>query len=144
MAANVMLMVRGGALDGKEYPFTKPTKCVIGRAENCLIQLPASWEFQLVSRHHCELHVDPPNIRVCDLGSRNGTYINGKLIGRRPHGELAESMEPSACALYDVHAGDQLWVGPVLFEVKVTGAVAAEKKAVPAAGDRVNEMAAAV
>jgi pSer/pThr/pTyr-binding forkhead associated (FHA) protein len=30
------------------------------------------------------LEVEPPAIRVHDLGSRNGTYVNGGNIGQRP------------------------------------------------------------
>jgi pSer/pThr/pTyr-binding forkhead associated (FHA) protein len=140
MAAKVTLTVHGGALDGKQYCFKQRAKCVIGRGEDCLIQLPSNWEFQLVSRHHCELHIGPSCVRVCDLGSRNGTYINGKLIGHRPRTESAESAQPRVFAFHDLHDGDQLWVGPVLFEVKIAGAVTVPKEAVPANQDQFNEM----
>jgi pSer/pThr/pTyr-binding forkhead associated (FHA) protein len=144
MAAKVTLTVHGGALDGKQYCFKQPAKCVIGRAEECLIQLPSNWEFQLVSRHHCELHVDAPNVRVRDLGSRNGTYINGKLIGQRPRTESAESAVPRASPFFHLNDGDQLWVGPVLFEVKIAGAVTVPKEAVPANLNQFNEMVMAI
>jgi eukaryotic-like serine/threonine-protein kinase len=144
MAAKVTLTIHGGALDGKQYSFKQPAKCVIGRAEDCLIQLPSNWEFQLVSRHHCELHLEPPRVRVCDLGSRNGTYINGKLIGQRPRTESAESAAPSVSAFYDLNDGYQLWVGPVLFEVKIAGAVTLPKEAVQGGEKEFNEMAMAI
>jgi len=144
MAAKVTLTIHGGALDGKQFTIRQPAKCVIGRAEDCLIQLPSNWEFQLVSRHHCELHIEPSGVRVCDLGSRNGTYINGKLVGHRPRTESVESAAPRVSAFYDLHDGDQLWVGPVLFEVKVAGAVTVPKEAVPAKRNQFNEMAMAI
>jgi eukaryotic-like serine/threonine-protein kinase len=143
MAANVTLTIHGGALDGKHYTFKEPTKCVVGRAEDCLIQLPNNREFQLVSRHHCELVLDPPGVRVCDLGSLNGTFINSRLIGHRPRTVSAESAEPRVVPLFDLHTGDELWVGPVLFDVKVTGAVAARTDAAPANEEPFSEMALA-
>jgi hypothetical protein len=145
MAANVTLTIHGGALDGKEFTFKEPTKCVIGRAEDCLIQLPASREeFQLVSRHHCELDLAPPCVRVRDLGSLNGTFINETFIGHRPRMESAELAEPRVFPFFDLHTGDQLWVGPILFEVKVTGAVAAHMDTVPTNEEPFNQMALAI
>ncbi|KYC36281.1 hypothetical protein WA1_52005 [Scytonema hofmannii PCC 7110] len=37
----------------------------------------------IFSRYHCLLDINPPDIRVRDFGSRNGTYVNGKKIGQR-------------------------------------------------------------
>lgn len=31
----------------------------------------------LVSRHHAELHVEPTSVEIVDLGSANGTFVNG-------------------------------------------------------------------
>jgi serine/threonine-protein kinase len=39
--------------------------------------------FQRISRRHCELFYDPPQLRVRDLGSVNGTYINGRRLGEQ-------------------------------------------------------------
>src|SRR5262245_63973401 len=84
MPAKVTLTIQGGALDGTQYEFAKAIRCVIGRSENCSVRLPNhGWEFSMVSRNHCRVDIDPPRVRVRDLGSRNGTYINGRLIGLR-------------------------------------------------------------
>ncbi len=121
MAAKVTLICQGGAWDGKEFSFDSPAKCVIGRGDDCQIRIPRGWEYQLVSRHHCELEIDPPHLRVRDLGSRNGTYINGHLIGLRNPEESPEAAKEMVFASYELQDGDVLWIGPVTFEVRLAG-----------------------
>ena len=82
--ARITLTVVHGDLPEKEYVFEEPTRCIIGRAEDCDIQVPANYQHAVVSRHHCCLEMEPPAIRVHDLGSRNGTYVNGGNIGQHP------------------------------------------------------------
>jgi hypothetical protein len=48
----------------------------IGRHDDCLIRIRSSQ----VSRRHCELHVDDSKLLVRDLGSSNGTFVNGKRV----------------------------------------------------------------
>src|SRR5262249_19530559 len=127
MSANVTFTILGGALDGTEFTFEKPTRCVIGRDEECSVRLPnKGWEFHMVSRRHCRLDIDPPRVRVQDLGSRNGTYINGRLIGLRAPEESAESAADVAFETNELHDGDILQVGPVHFCVKVASAKTAK------------------
>jgi FHA domain len=52
-------------------------KLLIGREEDC--QLRPDSEF--VSRHHCVLLLDDYTLRIRDLGSKNGTFVNGRRIG---------------------------------------------------------------
>ena len=61
--------------DGLTYDFL-PGTIRIGRGEDCDITLNHS----LVSREHAEVIYDPPNVRIRDLHSTNGTFINGKKI----------------------------------------------------------------
>jgi len=44
---------------------------------DCFVQLSGAERDQLISRHHCQLEIDPPAVRVRDLGSTNGTFLNG-------------------------------------------------------------------
>ncbi len=70
---------------------------VIGRGTECHVRPNSSW----VSRQHCLLRVTEKSMHLRDLGSTNGTLINGaRLIGERP-----------------LSHGDQLQVGPLVFEV---------------------------
>ncbi len=34
----------------------------------------------MVSRHHCELIVEPGRLSVRDINSKNGTYVNGQQV----------------------------------------------------------------
>ena len=36
-----------------------------------------------VSRHHCRLEVESSGVWVLDLGSANGTIVNGERVSRR-------------------------------------------------------------
>jgi predicted component of type VI protein secretion system len=56
-------------------------KLLIGREDDC--HLRSTNEF--VSRHHCVLLLDEYTLRIRDLGSQNGTFVNGRRIVR---GEL--------------------------------------------------------
>jgi DNA-binding NtrC family response regulator len=49
----------------------------IGRDEHCNIALP--WD-NVASRRHVELSYDAGDVRVRDLSSRNGTYVDGERI----------------------------------------------------------------
>ena len=94
MTTKVTLTVKGGQLDGAEYMFEEPTLCMMGRAPDCDIQLPNEVEFLTVSRHHCLLDVDPPQVQVWDCRSRNGTHVNGMRIETQAAGEVAPDVTP--------------------------------------------------
>jgi pSer/pThr/pTyr-binding forkhead associated (FHA) protein len=55
-------------------------KFIIGREEDCQLYLDSNF----VSRHHCALLMDDYTLRIRDLGSKNGTYVNRDLA---PTGE---------------------------------------------------------
>jgi len=94
----VMVMFRA---DGQRRSFsiTKDMN-VIGRREDCDLRIPLSD----VSRKHCRMIVNGETINVEDLGSSNGTFINGERIQKA-----------------DLSAGDTLQVGPVIFVVQMNG-----------------------
>ncbi len=49
---------------------------VVGRDPDCDLSI----DWHLLSRHHAELHVEAGQLRIVDLNSRNGTYLNDKKI----------------------------------------------------------------
>ena len=83
MAAKVTLTIITGKLKGQEYQFRDRTTCIIGRATDCYLQLPDDREHRNISRYHCFLDINPPDIRIRDFGSLNGTYVNNQNIGQR-------------------------------------------------------------
>ena len=70
-----ILVVQEGQLAGKRWPLNK-MEFVIGRGEDCDIVLPD----RQVSRHHFRVVRDDDGYNVEDLGSKNGTYINGAPV----------------------------------------------------------------
>jgi len=52
-------------------------KLLIGRAEDCDLQLKSDF----VSNYHCILLLDKYTLRLRDLGSKNGTFVNGRRVG---------------------------------------------------------------
>src|SRR5262249_56970235 len=60
---------------GKKVRLHKPIT-LVGRAPECTLLVRASD----VSKHHCQILIDTAQVAVEDLGSANGTYINGKRI----------------------------------------------------------------
>jgi serine/threonine-protein kinase len=119
MAASVILKIKNGKFEGKSYEFHEPHRCFIGRGEDCGIRLPNEPGFSTVSRHHCQLDIDPPTIRVQDCGSLNGTYVNGMPIGRPSHWHLPDRALSGPCFIYDLSNGDEVQVGETVFEVDV-------------------------
>jgi DNA-binding response OmpR family regulator len=68
-------LIGQGALAGIRFSLERPVT-VIGRAEDCDLQIPD----QLASRHHAEVRREPWRYLLTDLGSRNGTHVNGDLL----------------------------------------------------------------
>ncbi len=73
---------------------------MFGRGPECDVR-PIS---DLVSRQHCLLRIQDEAALIRDLGSRNGTLLNGHLVlGEQP-----------------LRHGDTLQIGPLVLEVVVT------------------------
>ncbi|MDX2035416.1 MAG: FHA domain-containing protein [Isosphaeraceae bacterium] len=104
----VQLIVVQGKPEGKTIPLLGP-RFKIGRGETCHLR-PNS---ELVSREHAEFSVVGETVSVKDLGSRNGTLLNGKAL-------TGES------TLKD---GDLVQVGPLTFAVSIQGVTASPKPA---------------
>jgi len=87
-------LIETSAPDRKEVPVTKE-EFLIGRGPDCDLRLGSSE----VSRHHCLLRVRGEEVTVSDLGSSNGTYLNGQRVR-------------SQAAL---HSGDEIVLGKSRF-----------------------------
>lgn len=69
------LKVLEGKFQGKAIPLNT-RKFLVGREQDCHLR-PNS---DMVSRHHCVFSIDEYAVRLRDLGSTNGTKVNGELI----------------------------------------------------------------
>jgi len=119
MPAKVLLTASKGKLKGKEFTYHERETCILGREEDCAIRLPSDEYHQTVSRHHCLLDMNPPDIRVRDFGSLNGTFVNGKKIGQRKAGQTPEEAAALRFPEHDLKDGDEIAVGQTAFRVSV-------------------------
>lgn len=106
---HVELRVVSGKQAGSTIPLQKG-KFLIGREHDCHLR-PNS---DLVSRHHCAFTVDDYTVHVRDLGSTNGTFVNGER----------------ARGLVLLKPGDHVSVGKLEFEVVIDGQPASSKETV--------------
>ena len=97
--------------------FEKPDRFLFGRALDARVSLPND---PYVSRQHFLLEVSPPECKVTDLNSKNGTFVNGvRYGGRKPAGKGVKQAPPDVCeaALQD---GDKITVGDTEMLVMIT------------------------
>jgi tRNA A-37 threonylcarbamoyl transferase component Bud32 len=73
----VTLRVLAGPYTGREFTFDQHDTFLIGRADSAHLYLP---EDRFFSRHHCLLEIAPPRCFLRDLGSTNGTFVNGQRV----------------------------------------------------------------
>ncbi|GIW74724.1 MAG: hypothetical protein KatS3mg103_1246 [Phycisphaerales bacterium] len=86
--------------EGPQRSFSISRPRIIGREEDCDLRIPVAE----VSREHCRIEPTDGGLAVEDLGSSNGTFVNGVQI------EEAQ-MAP----------GDVLKIGPALLVLRVNG-----------------------
>ena len=75
MAARVRLTVTSGAAAPRELLFDKHDIVTFGRAAHCHYSVP---DDPFLSRNHFLIELNPPACVVMDLGSSNGTCVNGE------------------------------------------------------------------
>ncbi len=66
------LISSGNWLSGKQFVIFPETSLVIGRGNQCDIVIPGTH----LSRRHAEIRIEGNHLRIKDLGSANGTYLN--------------------------------------------------------------------
>jgi pSer/pThr/pTyr-binding forkhead associated (FHA) protein len=115
----VTLTIIEGKLKGQTFEFTERTTCIIGRHPDCYPKLPDDANHNTISRYHCLLDINPPDIRVRDFGSKNGTYVNNKKIGQREANQTPEEAGKIKFTEYDLNTGDELKLSETIFQVSI-------------------------
>jgi hypothetical protein len=118
MAGTVSLVVTAGPIRGQRYDFSQHDTFLFGRAPDCHARLAAT--DGAASRHHFLLEVNPPRARLRDLGSLNGTHVNGVRRGGRRPSESPEEAAARAGAEVDLRDGDEVRVGATVIRVEVS------------------------
>jgi serine/threonine protein kinase len=124
MSPRVSLSAVAGPLEGRTWTFEAHDTFLFGRSPDCHAGLPESDD--TASRHHFLLEVNPPAARVRDLGSLNGTWVNGVRHGGRAAGETPEEAARRSFPEVDLRHGDEVRVGTSRFRVDVVGADTAD------------------
>lgn len=75
-----MLVIYKGSLIGNRWFIDKPS-LTIGRAADCDIVLPD----RQISRYHVRIECDQHGYLLRDLGSKNGTFVNGESVTEQPY-----------------------------------------------------------
>lgn len=117
--AEVTLTAINDEQEGEKYEFNERATCLVGRAEDCRLQLPDDDRHNAVSRYHCLLDINPPQVRVRDFGSKNGTYVNGEKIGQRERDQTPEEVANAEFPEVNLKAGDLLSLGETTFRVGI-------------------------
>jgi len=94
----ISLLVVRGPRQGQQIPIERSEFC-IGRDSSCDWQT----DYLIVSRRHAAIVVHGHKVVVRDLGSRNGTFVNGHVV--------AEECE--------IRHDDRLAVGPLEFRIQM-------------------------
>jgi hypothetical protein len=100
----ITLKVTAGPHKGESFAFVGHDTFLVGRSQRAHFQLPMKDKY--FSRIHFMVEVNPPSCRLLDMGSRNGTYVNGQKVEK-----------------VDLHDGDQIRAGHTILRVAVAGRV---------------------
>jgi pSer/pThr/pTyr-binding forkhead associated (FHA) protein len=116
MTITLTLRALTGDLRGQTFVYSNPAYCVVGRSRTCQLRLPGD---ATVSRQHCLIEMSHDGVWVQDLGSLNGTHVNGDKIGQRDrdHEGDATMVAPGRQLLFD---GDELRICNNVFAVVLT------------------------
>jgi len=125
MIPKITLKIIKGDLKGQTFEFRDRDTCIMGRADECNPKLPNDEAHRTISRHHCLLDINPPQIRVRDFGSLNGTYINGEKIGQREAHQTPEEGAKLSFPERDLEQGDRIELGQTIFQVDIKAGNAA-------------------
>jgi serine/threonine-protein kinase len=98
----VTFTVTAGPRQGQAFAFTRHDTLLVGRSRRAHLQLPAEDEY--VSRLHFLVEINPPECRLTDLGTKNGTTVNGRKVTGA-----------------DLRSGDVIGVGKTSLRVAVEG-----------------------
>ena len=97
MKVNLVLLKVGGI----NKSFVLPSSVtIVGRRQDCDLCVP----LMVISRRHCAINMDGGELSIRDLGSSNGTSVNGERV--------EEAI---------LSPGDKVSIGPLTFVVQIDG-----------------------
>ena len=76
----INLTVKAGPHEGQVFEFTERANFIVGRSECAHFRLPI--KDKRISRIHFMIEMNPPQCRLTDMESTNGTKVNGQKVAR--------------------------------------------------------------
>ena len=98
----ITLQVTDGPHKGRAFTFQGHDTFLVGRSRRAHLRLPAKDMY--FSRVHFLVEINPPCCRLMDMGSRNGTQVNGQRVEET----------------IDLKDGDQIKAGHTVFRLSLT------------------------
>jgi eukaryotic-like serine/threonine-protein kinase len=100
----VTLQVTSGPHSGQTFTLQGHDTFLVGRSRRAHLRLPAKDMY--FSRVHFLVEMNPPFCRLMDMGSRNGTHVNGQKVD-----------------MVDLKDGDQIRAGHTVFQLSLVEGV---------------------
>ncbi len=128
MPPRVVLSVIQGDDAGKEFGFDERTLCIVGREDECTVTIRERERGgRCVSRRHFMLDINPPEVRIRDLGSRGGTFVRTRttegwtetLIGKRGSDEPDPKLADHARE-YPLKDGDEIRIHRTVLRISAS------------------------
>jgi serine/threonine-protein kinase len=126
MPAKVVITIIQGDDAGKELIFTEPAECIGGRSKECSLVIHEHGEAgKYISRQHFLLKINPPDVRIQDLGSRSGTYLRSRARNGAPEFLLGKrrTREPQTAADkprdYPLYDGDEIRIHTTVLRISL-------------------------
>src|SRR5271157_2391387 len=101
-AMRINLTVKAGPHKGEVFEFQERAFFVVGRSERANFRLPV--KDNSISRIHFMIEMNPPQCRLTDMDSTNGTRVNGQKV-----------------AMADLKDGDLITAGKTILLVSMIG-----------------------
>src|SRR3954463_10829087 len=98
----INLSVKAGPHEGRVFEFEERDNFIVGRSPRAHFRLPV--KDKCISRIHFLIEMNPPLCRLIDMGSTNGTRVNGAKV-----------------SVSDLKDGDQITAGLTVLSLTVTG-----------------------
>ncbi|HYG75066.1 MAG TPA: FHA domain-containing serine/threonine-protein kinase [Planctomycetota bacterium] len=112
----VTLTVTAGPARGQTFVFDQPDCFLFGRTKDARVSLPND---PYVSRQHFLLEVCPPNCRITDLESKNGTFVNNVRYGGRKAPDPGVRVAPGGQSQTRIENDDEIAVGDTRMRVSI-------------------------
>lgn len=112
----VKVQVTAGPAAGRSFEFDQPDTFLFGRSADARISLP---DDPYVSRNHFVLEISPPDCKITDLGSKNGTFVNRVRFGGTVAPRAGVQLAPDGARETRLASGDEIVVGDTQMRVQI-------------------------